>query len=1008
MLRSVLPEKPLNTRAVILLIALVTFGFVLNRARFHLFFNVDFIFGSAVAIVILFLYGPLIGVAASVVIASATYILWLHPYAIFIFAAETFLLAFFYRRKHANVLVIVASYWIVIGMPLVVLLYRGVMGLEMSAVLVVMMKQALNGVFNALIAAIAVGFLGRVARRLDLAEIPAAFSFRRTLFDVITVSVLIPAIVIMMISARRETHRVEQTIQHVLNLSLSSARESLSGWIDSNLYSMASLADFIDHTAPSSPDDVREHFHILVESSPDFVAAGIVTHAGHVAMIFPDDMPDGMPRSGRRYDPFEGRRSDAPSVSGVMRLMTDGPPIVIVAVPIRTFDGYVVGLIDLGRLTYTVQSLVAGWGIDAVVTDANHAVIASTETRHVPGHRYTVNDDVALYEIESDLYVRFGSIDDNISIMERWSDSVYVRTGVLDDATGWRISLSAPVQPYQRELNQQYTLILFSMLVVVLAAIAVSTILSRRMVSALADLSQATANLPGKIVEATPIEWPSSRILEVQTLIGNFRTTSDQLLKKVRDLGHANTELVKAKAEADTANRAKSLFLANISHDLRTPLNGILGYAQILRNEQSLSETDQKSIKIIERSANHLLNLINDILDVAKIETERLQIEQRPVGFRAFLDDIADMMRLQARKKGLEFRKNFSDDLPETVMVDEKRLRQILLNLLTNAVKFTDSGAIDFSVAPDAAKIRFTVEDTGIGIPSDRLDEIFDPFQQIDKHAQSDEGTGLGLAIVKRLVDMMGGTIEVQSRPGTGSRFSFSLSLETRGALAVHTERRRVVGYEGRRVSVLVVDDRWENRSVMRNMLEPIGFTFFEADGGRSGIDAAIEHRPDIVFMDLVMPNLDGFEALRRLRASDECANTKIVGVSASVAESIRHECLRIGFDGFIPKPVRFDEILDEFERHLGLKWITTSDEPPTETESDDGLPEPPSQNALDSLTNATKRGDIRAIIEIADEIDTAEPQRSDFARTVREFARNFQVVKLAQFIGRYTGNGDD
>jgi len=296
-------------------------------------------------------------------------------------------------------------------------------------------------------------------------------------------------------------------------------------------------------------------------------------------------------------------------------------------------------------------------------------------------------------------------------------------------------------------------------------------------------------DLPDKVVRQEEPEWPVSRIDEIHTLIQCFKITSEQLGKSFTQLQVANVELTEAKHQAELANRTKSEFLANISHDLRTPLNGILGYAQILARDTSLDERVQNAVSIIEKSGNHLLNLINDILDVSRIEADKLHLDREPFFLGSFLDDIADIVSLQARQKGLQLFVDFSDELHPVVVGDEKRLRQVLLNLLNNAVKFTPKGHVRFSARTEGETLQIEVEDTGIGIPEDELEAIFSPFKQLTKHIQSEEGTGLGLAIVKRLVTMMDGEVSVESTPGKGSRFSLKVTLppaDTHGIEWIH------------------------------------------------------------------------------------------------------------------------------------------------------------------------------------------------------------------------------
>lgn len=385
-----------------------------------------------------------------------------------------------------------------------------------------------------------------------------------------------------------------------------------------------------------------------------------------------------------------------------------------------------------------------------------------------------------------------------------------------------------------------------------------------------------------------------------------------------------------ARHAAEAANRAKSEFLAGMSHELRTPLNAVLGYAQLLTMEGGLSPRQARGLDTIHQSGQHLLALINDILDLARIEAGRTDLNPEPVNLSGLLRSVVNLMRVKADEKRLAFVFEAQADLPEAVLADERRLRQVLLNLLSNAIKFTDTGTVALRACaeprgPAEVQLRLDVEDTGVGMRSTDLERIFKPFEQVGDAQRRSGGTGLGLAITRALVNDMGGQVHVSSEFGRGTQFRVELPLPVVQPTELASRNTPgVARYSGAPRRVLVVDDVEANRTLMCDFLTRAGFEVAQASDGSELLAAARSFRPDLIVMDSVMPSVGGVEATRRLRGESDLAAVPVIAVSASATAEHRAACLQAGVNVFLTKPVSLDALRSHIGEQLGLQWQST------------------------------------------------------------------------------------
>ena len=494
----------------------------------------------------------------------------------------------------------------------------------------------------------------------------------------------------------------------------------------------------------------------------------------------------------------------------------------------------------------------------------------------------------------------------------------------------------------REKANVALLLVLGLALTAMATSLALVLVSDRTILTRVARLAQAVTKVQaGDLsVRASPSAPGRSSPDEIDVLQRGFDTMVERLEKLVgelerrvtdrtRDLALAKEAAESAQQRAEAAGLAKTTFLSMMSHELRSPLNGILGFAQLLQLDKGMSERALNGLNIIRQSGDHLLTLINDILDMSKAEAGRMELYPEPVGLAEFLRVVASIVSVRAEQKSLVFTTDIDFDIPHSVLMDAKRMRQVLLNLLSNAVKFTDQGEVTFRVrrmaqASRSATLRFEVIDTGVGLSEAQQGRLFRPFEQVGAAERRTDGTGLGLVIAGQLVQAMGSVVQVQSTPGQGSRFWFDvvLPLATRPAEAVVLDERPVVGYEGRRRRVLVVDDLVSNRALLTDLFDSLGFEVDDAVNGEQGLARAMATPPDLVVMDGSMPVMDGVEATRRLRSVPRLVEVPILAITASPSPAERERMMEAGANAFLQKPVDPSALLTEVQRLLGLKWV--------------------------------------------------------------------------------------
>ncbi len=481
------------------------------------------------------------------------------------------------------------------------------------------------------------------------------------------------------------------------------------------------------------------------------------------------------------------------------------------------------------------------------------------------------------------------------------------------------------------------------------------------------------------------------------------------LMQEIESHQRTDAALQQARHVAEQANQAKSRYITAISHELRTPLNSILGYAQILDADEDIPPARRQAVSVIRKSGDHLLSVIEGTLDIARIEGGKLTLDVRALDFPDFLHQIVGMFELQARNKGLSFEYQPAGEIPPVVRVDEKRLRQILINVLGNAVKFTVRGGVTFKVECRREMAVFDIRDSGPGIPAADLERIFEPFER-GSTAQAG-GSGVGLTIARMLTDLMGGQMQVSSTPGEGTLFRIRLFLpQVHSAQAARElPRSNRIGYVGVRRRILVVDNEKVDRDMLQSMLEPLGFVLEQAASGEEALKVIPRFAPHLVFMDLGMPGIDGWETLRRIR-QQQLTDAHLAVLSANAFDKGLDNDAGIPPDDFIVKPLRLHHLLDWLGRKLQLEWVSADSPPPSAAPAPQAPPPivAPAEAHLAALDELIGLGYLRGILNKLGEIERLDTAHSEFVRVLRDLARQFQFDAMKEILRKVRDDTPD
>ncbi|MEA5617563.1 response regulator [Cronbergia sp. UHCC 0137] len=1008
----------------LLLVLLIIAGFFGNYFKLTLFFGVDFLFGSISVLLVVAIYGCFWGTIAAIVSSSCTYLMWGHPYAIVIFTCEALFVGLYSRKKSQNLLLLDGIYWVLLGMPLVAILYGGLLKVSVIGTCLILVKQAVNGFFNALVCSLIVNYfpvdkwLGKHNKH--------TISWQQSLFNLLIAFVFFPVMAININNSTRAVENIETEIIQSINFISLEFKNDLVTWKDNNIRILNQIANY---SALQNKDGrTQETLENIQTIFPQFNQIYVVNRLGEIVAVYPPNLKAGINFS-QRHDFHQLREKLSLVTADIFLTSSEGKSYEVfnLGLPIiknNKFDGAVLGEIKIEELNKIIKKQNITQNFNVTIIDEKNRVIATNIENQKILQSFNPYQNKRIQTLNNNVTHLLPNLP-NMPAIWRWEKSLYSQISPLNNIFNLKLVIEIPTKPKIDYIRKVYIKNLGIMLITAFMALIAAIILSNKLVRPVLILTQITTDLPQKILAQEEIILNNSNIAEIDSLTRNFQSmilalhqmfqdiknANDQLEERVRIrtqelliindeladeiIGRQNVETIlrereeryklaisgtndglwdwnlntdevyyspawmriigyddeslphvlstwldhvypdelekvievvkdhlegktdfyehtyrikhrngnyiwisargkcirneqnkayrlvgtitditekkiaeeqleSAKEDAEIANKTKSEFLAMMSHEIRTPMNAVIGMTGLLLDTE-LTSQQQEFVEIIRNSGDAMLTLINDILDFSKIESGKLEIEKQTFNIRTCIEESLDLVAPQACKKGLELNYLMPSESYEIVLGDVTRVRQILVNLLGNAIKFTNVGGVIVSVDIKTInninhqlyEIIFTVTDTGIGIPEDRMERLFKPFSQVDASTTRNYGgTGLGLVISQRLTELMGGKMWVESTVGQGSKFYFTI-------ITSFVERTFFIDknkYQGLIDSkrLLIIDDNVTNLQALKLQVESFGMIAVCVASGKEAIALLEQQHYDLAIIDMQMPEMDG------------------------------------------------------------------------------------------------------------------------------------------------------
>ena len=936
--------------STLLLTLLIAAGYAGNYLSFPFGFGVNFLFGSIAVLTVTSLYGIWWGTIASVIASSYTITLWQHPYALIIFTCETLFIAWRLRRGNQNLLLIDIIFWLVIGMPLAAFFCGNILQVGAISTLIIVVKQPVNGIFNALVASLILTYKPLYQWANSSNKNPTFF-FEQILLNLLVAFVLIPALMLMVVNNRVVMKHEQNALIATLETSSQNLATDLLQWHQSSLQALRELVETSNETPVVVSEHTPQSMELLIRSLPIFRQIYITNADQELVAVAPS-------KNQKSENNLDFSRLALPRKPKIFVLSNPteesaatSQPKILQTLPIiqnNHWLGNIIAELNIDFIKELLRTETHNSLLKNTLPDGRWLLIASTFqqldsqqvfNRHQNGEINYIQSD----ELENKVY-HWLPIIEGQPLVARWKKSFYGQELLINEEIPWTLVMETSAAPYVNYLQLLYIRSLTILLLITLSSIVIAKVFSLLLVKPILNLTAFTTNLPQQLLRYEIIKLPRSSVKEINALAANFEVMSKTIKDNIQHIQKTNQELTEAKEVAEVANKAKEQFLANISHELKTPLNRIISYIRLIQKKLAInhSYTDNNLesnftewLTIVNQNSNFLLSMIDEILEFSKTKAQKTKLYPSLIDFSDFVENIVKITANQAKEKNILFKYETSGNLPTNIYADDKRLRQILLNLLNNAVKFTNQGEIILKISQidtistsdsdfiPKVSLRFAIIDKGIGISQQDLTKIFQPFEQVGTLEANNDGTGLGLAISKMLVELMGGNLKVKSEPNIGSIFWFDVTFPKLQLTSEITPKsvRQITGYKGKQVKILVVDDEKSSCLLLLELLKPLGFKIMTAENGKQGLEFALKFKPDIIIIDLFMPIRTGFTLVATLRNTKGFETVPIIAISASSFQEIEKQSLAVGCDAFLAKPIDDKKLLNMLAKYQNLEW---------------------------------------------------------------------------------------